>query len=154
MRSLSPASPLKSSSPESTSLIDHTSPQTRSSVLKRSNTGSALTRSRVGQHKSRHSSHFGNPAWNEILESSSNSLNDEDDGDEDNSDDQQEWGLSKDMELFEVSAKDDTGDPSVILSHPLCVCADPILRSFRHPKPFQQPDKRNHRKERCHRARE
>lgn len=57
---------------------------------------------------SRFSAHFAAQAggWNEITESSSNSYND----DEDTLDvDDQEWGLHKGMELFEVSAKDDSG---------------------------------------------
>jgi hypothetical protein len=57
---------------------------------------------------SRFSAHFAAQAggWNEITETSSNSYND----DEDTLDvDDQEWGLHKGMELFEVSAKDDSG---------------------------------------------
>jgi len=44
--------------------------------------------------------------WNELPDGSSNSLNDEEEADES---DDQEWGLHKGMELFEVSAKDDFG---------------------------------------------
>jgi hypothetical protein len=69
-------------------------------------TTSAGIRSRSPQ--SRFSSHFGTQAggWNEIAETSGSSVND----DEDTLDlDDQEWGLNKGMELFEVSAKDDSG---------------------------------------------
>jgi len=45
--------------------------------------------------------------WNEIVDTSSNSLNEDDEDEE--GEEEQEWGLSKGMELFEVSAKDDLG---------------------------------------------
>ncbi|KAI0347408.1 hypothetical protein BDW22DRAFT_1322841 [Trametopsis cervina] len=46
--------------------------------------------------------------WNDKGDSSSNSHNEDEDDDPDDVD-YQEWGLEKGMELFEVSAKDDTG---------------------------------------------
>lgn len=50
---------------------------------------------------------YGVTGWNELGDSSSNSHQGED---EDAYDvDNQEWGLEKGMELFEVSAKDATG---------------------------------------------
>lgn len=49
------------------------------------------------------------PGWNEIADGSSNSLPEDDDEAETAED--QEWGLRKGMELFEVSAKDDYGAP-------------------------------------------
>lgn len=57
---------------------------------------------------SRFDSQFGYRAagWNEIAESSSSGLDEDEDTDVA---DDQEWGLHKDMELFEVSAKDDLG---------------------------------------------
>jgi hypothetical protein len=72
----------------------------------RSNSTSANSRS--PQSQSRFASPFGVKAsgWNEIGESSSNSLNEDD---EDDAIEGGEWGLHKDMELFEVSAKDDYG---------------------------------------------
>ncbi|TDL29752.1 ras-domain-containing protein [Rickenella mellea] len=52
---------------------------------------------------------FGPPmAWNELGDSSSNSLPEEEEDDEDTVDDR-EWGLDKGMSLYEVSAKDDSG---------------------------------------------
>ena len=44
---------------------------------------------------------------------SSNSLNEDDENLLDDDTDEQEWGLGKDMELFEVSAKDDVGIQSL-----------------------------------------
>lgn len=63
----------------------------------------------AGPPRSRFGSHFGIQitGWNEIGDSSSNSLNEDDEDRDDESN--QEWGLGRDMELFEVSAKDDVG---------------------------------------------
>lgn len=56
---------------------------------------------------SRFGSHFGHAAgWNDNNDNSSNSI---EEVDEEADDDYREWGLSKGMELFEVSAKDDIG---------------------------------------------
>ncbi|CCM04800.1 uncharacterized protein FIBRA_06993 [Fibroporia radiculosa] len=44
--------------------------------------------------------------WHQVAEGSSNSMDEDDD---DTETDDQEWGLHKGMELFEVSAKDDLG---------------------------------------------
>lgn len=92
-------------------------PTSHSSALKRAGAphsrptaGANLARSKTTTaasgrilQPSRHGHHFGSQGagWNEIEETSSNSLP----GDEED----QEWGLHKDMELFEVSAKDDLG---------------------------------------------
>lgn len=45
--------------------------------------------------------------WNELGDSTANGVHEEETDDEE--EDQQEWGLHKGMELFEVSAKDDFG---------------------------------------------
>lgn len=64
---------------------------------------------------SRFGSHFGGQAggWNELGGSAngSNSASiSEDDEDAVEEEEEREWGLSKGMELFEVSAKDDLGE--------------------------------------------
>ena len=58
------------------------------------------------------------PAWNENGDGSSNSL--PEDEDEAETAEDQEWGLRKGMELFEVSAKDDCGACAETGG---CVCA-------------------------------
>lgn len=70
---------------------------------------------------SRFGSHYGPQAggWNEFGDNSSNSINEED---EVVDDEEFEWGLTKGMELFEVSAKDDTG----MVSPRLSLAKDPI----------------------------
>lgn len=74
-----------------------------SSSLTRSNTSTTGTRT---PQSSRFGSHFGNAAgWNENNDNSSNSIEEAEEDEEDD----REWGLSKGMELFEVSAKDDIG---------------------------------------------
>ncbi|KAF9045984.1 ras-domain-containing protein [Hymenopellis radicata] len=81
----------------------------RANTLIRSNTTATVTR----PQQSRFGSHFGFAAggWNDTVESSSNSI--EEDEEEDDPDNEEEWGLSKGMELFEVSAKDDLGIQSL-----------------------------------------
>ncbi|GBE79595.1 P-loop containing nucleoside triphosphate hydrolase protein [Sparassis latifolia] len=75
-------------------------------LLPRANSTTAATRAATRQVQSPYGSPFGHRAWNEISGASTTSL----DGDEDADDtDNQEWGLHKGMELFEVSAKDDLG---------------------------------------------
>ncbi|TFK56159.1 ras-domain-containing protein [Heliocybe sulcata] len=55
---------------------------------------------------SRFGSHFGLRAgWNEVADTNSNSVEDDDVYEEE----QEEWGTGRDMVLFEVSAKDDSG---------------------------------------------
>ncbi|KAH7931345.1 ras-domain-containing protein [Leucogyrophana mollusca] len=121
IRSAPLSAPAKSSPPHSASYLDSATSQ--STALKRSNTGPGLPRSKttgglnINRSKttteasrsaqSRFGSHFGNHAggWHETVETSSNSINEDEDGDGDD----QEWGLHKGMELFEVSAKDDFG---------------------------------------------
>ncbi|KAI0774348.1 P-loop containing nucleoside triphosphate hydrolase protein [Fomes fomentarius] len=90
----------------------------RSSAIKRSNT-SAYTRPRAKSGDlllpRSNSVSPANPSrmgyrpggWNEIGDGSSNSL--PEDEEEEETSDEQEWGLAKGMELFEVSAKDDFG---------------------------------------------
>ncbi|KAI6047047.1 P-loop containing nucleoside triphosphate hydrolase protein [Pisolithus marmoratus] len=58
----------------------------------------------------RYGSHFGRYGgnWNDTTETSSNSLLEDEEFEDD-----QEWGLQKGMELFEVSAKDDLGIQSL-----------------------------------------
>jgi hypothetical protein len=72
----------------------------------RSNSSGAIARS--PQPQSRFTSNLGLRAngWNELGESSSNSLNEDE---EDAAGERGEWGLHDGMELFEVSAKDATG---------------------------------------------
>lgn len=113
--------PMKSSPPHSASYLDPAvSQSSHSSVLKRCNTGPGLprikttgptmTRSKTEASRSlqsRFGSHFGRHAGGyDAADSSSNSINEDE---EDLDVDDQEWGLHKGMELFEVSAKDDFG---------------------------------------------
>ena len=102
---------MPSVSPEGPAYLDL--PPNRSPGLQRSKitaqTGSrSLTRSTTGRtpHSSRFGSFGQNAAWNDNNDNSSNSI---EEADEDADDDCPEWGLSKGMELFEVSAKDDIG---------------------------------------------
>ncbi|KAJ7937370.1 P-loop containing nucleoside triphosphate hydrolase protein [Mycena leptocephala] len=71
----------------------------------------ASSRPSAVRQQSRFGSHFGVQAggWAELHDSSSNSLNEDDEQAVDDADDDSEWGLSRGMELFEVSAKDDLG---------------------------------------------
>jgi len=115
--------PTSPTSPEPLAYLDP--PPSISSALKRSNTsaaiprprpttGTALTRSHTTAAAARSppsgfASHFGLKAggWSDVAENSSNSLNEDD---EDMvADEEEEWGLHKGMELFEVSAKDNIG---------------------------------------------
>lgn len=69
--------------------------------------------------QSQYGSHFGfqNGGYNELHDSCSNSIEEEEEGQQD----EQEWGLTKEMELFEVSAKDDLGESPIILHiHSVC----------------------------------
>jgi hypothetical protein len=100
-------------SPEGPAYLDL--PPNRSSGLQWSKTtaytGPKTSRSLTRSTTSRpQSSRFGssgqNAAWNDNNDNSSNSI---EEADEDADDDSAEWGLSKGMELFEVSAKDDIG---------------------------------------------
>ncbi|KAF8803756.1 ras-domain-containing protein [Phlegmacium glaucopus] len=103
-------------SPEAPAYLDL--PSNRSSGLQRSKTtaqtrpitAGSLTRSSTSSRtpqSSRFGSHFGHTAgWNDNNDNSSNSI---EEANEDADDECGEWGLSKGMELFEVSAKDDIG---------------------------------------------
>ncbi|TFK73040.1 ras-domain-containing protein [Pluteus cervinus] len=99
-------------------------PPNRSSGIQRSNTTSqlrprtagslAIARSNQSGARTPQSSRFGSPygaqtaGWNEG-DTSSNSFNEDDEDGLDEDSEEREWGLSKGMELFEVSAKDDIG---------------------------------------------
>jgi hypothetical protein len=78
----------------------------KSSTLVRANTSAPSTRTPHSSRFSQYGPQSG--AWTDNGETSSNSIN-EDDEDAIGEDGSDEWGLSKGMELFEVSAKDDTG---------------------------------------------
>ncbi|KAF8665779.1 hypothetical protein AX16_000226 [Volvariella volvacea WC 439] len=74
------------------------------------NTGSAsIARSNTSRstHSSRYGGDYKHAGWGE--DTSSNSLNEDDEDDGDDDGEEYEWGLSKGMKLFEVSAKDDIG---------------------------------------------
>ncbi|KAJ3535415.1 hypothetical protein NMY22_g6494 [Coprinellus aureogranulatus] len=99
-------------SPETPAYLDL---PTRSPLLQRSKTtapsrprtaGSSLTRSNTTSSTSRtpQSSRFGFNGYDNY-DNSSNSIEEEDESAED----EREWGLTKGMELYEVSAKDDLG---------------------------------------------
>ncbi len=120
IRSVPATQPLKPTSP-SPSDSDPAFNDPRSTAIKRSNT-SAYTRPRAKSgdlllprsHSTAGTrptpSRFGyRPGgWNEIGDGSSNSLPEDEDEYTQHAEDQ-EWGLRKGMELFEVSAKDDFG---------------------------------------------
>lgn len=108
-------------SPESPAYLDL--PASRASVLQRSKTNvqsrprtaNSLTRSNTSSgsrtpQSSRLGSHFGfGGGWDAQGDNSSNSIEEEDEYAVDADSEEQEWGLSKGMELFEVSAKDNMG---------------------------------------------
>ena len=75
--------------------------------ITRANTSAISTRS---SHSHR-LSHYGtpSPSWLDSGESSSNSIQEDDENALEDGSEELEWGLSKGMELFEVSAKDDLG---------------------------------------------
>lgn len=81
----------------------------------RPRTANSLTRSNASSgsrtpQSSRFGSHFGfGGGWDAHGDNSSNSIEEEDEYAVDPESDEGEWGLSKGMELFEVSAKDDVG---------------------------------------------
>ncbi|KAJ7477064.1 P-loop containing nucleoside triphosphate hydrolase protein [Mycena galericulata] len=111
--------PVSPPTPDTPAYLDLQS--ARSSALSRSNstqsrpqpTSAGSSRSTTTRaQQSRFGSHFGFQAggWTEIQDSSSNSLNEDDEhAVEDDEEEPDSWGLSKGMELFEVSAKDDLG---------------------------------------------
>ena len=111
-------------SPEGPAYLDL--PPNRSSALQRSKI-SAQTRTKAAgslsrststgtrtPQSSRFGSHLVQPAgWNDN-DNSSNSIEEAEEDEEDD----REWGLSKGMELFEVSAKDDIGMESLLPNVP------------------------------------
>ncbi|KAF8913727.1 P-loop containing nucleoside triphosphate hydrolase protein [Gymnopilus junonius] len=115
--SVTPSTSSSPASPEAPAYLDL--PSSRSSALSRSKTAAqtrpktstSLTRSSTSTgtrtpQSSRFGSHFVHGvAWNENNDNSSNSIEEAEEDEEDD----REWGLSKGMELFEVSAKDDIG---------------------------------------------
>jgi hypothetical protein len=156
------SAPAKSSPPHSASYLDPA--VSDSARLKRSNTSNGLPRSNttsglnLNRSKTttesspstqpRFGSHFGRYAggWNENAETSSNSLNEDEEGEEE----LQEWGLHKGMELFEVSAKDDFGELRLMLHIPL-----PFLifcSASRDTNPLRIFDWSDNREEGCHRT--
>ena len=118
-----PTPPTNKSSPERPSQLDL--PTSGGVPLRRSNTGSGLSRPKAPVMTRSASSarvrslspqqHRYSGGWNEIVETSSNSINEDDEDALD--DDEQEWGLHKGMELFEVSSKDDFGQSLACLRH-------------------------------------
>ncbi|KAG2013385.1 GTP-binding protein RAB5 [Coprinopsis cinerea AmutBmut pab1-1] len=105
------SSPPAPTSPETPAYLDL--PPGRSSALQRSRTqgptrprtAGSLTRSNTSStSRTPQSSRFGFGGYDN-MDNSSNSIEEEDES----GDDEREWGLSKGMELFEVSAKDDFG---------------------------------------------
>ena len=98
-------------SPEGPAYLDlppNRSQRSKTTAQTAPKTSRSLTRSTTS--RTPQSSRFGSfgqtTAWNDNNDNSSNSI---EEGDEDADDDCPEWGLSKGMELFEVSAKDDIG---------------------------------------------
>lgn len=113
-------------SPECPAYLDL--PSSRASALQRSKTNvqsrprtaNSLTRSNTSSgsrtpQSSRLGSHFGfgGGGWDAQGDNSSNSIEEEDEYAVDADSEEQEWGLSKGMELFEVSAKDNMGIQSL-----------------------------------------
>ena len=96
-------------SPEGPAYLDlpRTSQHGKTTAHTGSKTSRSLTRSSTVS-RTPQSSRFGSHGhtWNDNNDNSSNSI---EEADEDADDDYPEWGLSKGMELFEVSAKDDIG---------------------------------------------
>jgi hypothetical protein len=95
----------------STTSAVYTRPRAKSggALLQRANTTGVIPRSIQSPYGP-----SGGYSWNEPTESSSNSrLAEDDDPDVDD----QQWGLEKGMELFEVSAKDDTGANDYFIGH-------------------------------------
>ncbi|KAH8979932.1 P-loop containing nucleoside triphosphate hydrolase protein [Lactarius hatsudake] len=94
---LSMSSPAKASPPDSrSSSLDTPPSRNGAAVLRRTQTAVAL----------RNNNNNNNGLWSESPDPESGSGMDEYDDDET---DEREWGLEKGMELFEVSAKDDSG---------------------------------------------
>lgn len=80
----------------------------------------------IPSHYNEHAVH-----WNDLGDSSSNSHSHNEDDEDPDDVEGPEWGLEKGMELFEVSAKDDTGAKlaylSLLLRSPTLTC----IPSFR-----------------------
>lgn len=131
-------------SPETPAYLDL--PSSRASALQRSKTNvqtrprtaGSLTRSNTSSgsrtpQSSRFGSHFGfGGGWDAHGDNSSNSIEEEDEYAVETDSEEREWGLSKGMELFEVSAKDDIGTRALrILDR-----HGQLTIVSRHPKPF------------------
>lgn len=80
-------------------------------MLTRANTTAASSSTAAS---SRFGSHFGYRVggYNDVIDTDHSSINETID-DDDDMDEGQEWGLAGGMELFEVSAKDETGIPEL-----------------------------------------
>ncbi|KAG5637316.1 hypothetical protein H0H81_005009 [Sphagnurus paluster] len=81
--------------------------QTGNAGVARSNT-TAISRTPQSSRFSQYGPSSGS-SWIDSNETSSNSINEDDEDDIGGCAEEREWGLSKGMELFEVSAKDDLG---------------------------------------------
>ncbi|KAL9712740.1 hypothetical protein Ac2012v2_003977 [Leucoagaricus gongylophorus] len=108
------------SAPSSSLASSHTPPylqRSKTTVQVRPRTNSSFTRSNTSSgsrtpQSSRFGSHFGfNSGWDAYGDNSSNSIEEQDEYALESQ--EFEWGLSKGMELFEVSAKDDIGIQSL-----------------------------------------
>lgn len=112
---LSPPSEVEDTKPRATALKRS---QTTAVTRPRAKSGSLLSFPSVDTNKdgvirSPAPTQFGfrTAGWSQVADGSSNSMDEEEEETDEASD--QEWGLDKGMELFEVSAKDDTGTRSV-----------------------------------------
>jgi len=137
-------------SPEGPAYLDL--PPNRSSALQwnkppaqtRPKATGTLSRSTSTGTRTPQSSRFGSPfghaaGWNDNNDNSSNSIEEE-------AEDDREWGLSKGMELFEVSAKDDIGTEVFNFR----ICLTHRILSSRHPKFIRTSHLRDHRPEGRH----
>lgn len=155
-----PLNSTPSSPPHSASYLD---PAVKDTPVRHCSTGVAISRSKtslpskpkaVALHRSHtltdpprsHRSRYWSSAFhNDPGESSSNSI-----AEDDETEDDQQWGVCKGMELFEVSAKDDLGKVSV--GAMLASSAD--LFHIRHPDSVRFAYRSDNRETTYHRARE
>ncbi|KAG5645752.1 hypothetical protein DXG03_005289 [Asterophora parasitica] len=100
--------PNRSSAPQRSKTAAQTRPRPTGSGVTRSNTA-AVSRTPNSSRFSQYGPSSGGSSWIDSNETSSNSINEDDENDDNGSTEEREWGLSKGMELFEVSAKDDLG---------------------------------------------
>ena len=146
----SPSSSPAPTSPETPPYLDL--PTARSPTLQRSRTGQSrprtagsLSRSNTStSSRTPQSSRFGFGGYDN-LDNSSNSIEEEEESPEED----WEWGLSKGMELFEVSAKDDLGKFIRISFYRNLL----MTRACRYSKSIRSSDICYHLSKRHHRAR-